>query len=185
MKKQTFTFLMVILFCHSFLLMSQEDVNNGMHIQAQSVSGGSHKGEFHIGIQNFALTNLGDRSVFVVNPRIGYMVSNLDMIYLDVNYLQSLDIFKSLETNLNYRRYLCESKFQPFIQAGLGYGFANWSESPNGNEYRNNYFTAKTGIGVSYRYKRWAFEVGMQYEYNSGSSGRIDFKPMFGVSFSF
>jgi hypothetical protein len=53
------------------------------------------------------------------------------------------------------------------------------------NKSYNKYYKAETGVGVSYRYKRWSFEVGMKANYNEYGSGRFQLKPMVGVSFSF
>jgi hypothetical protein len=71
------------------------------------------------------------------------------------------------------------------MQFGIGAGYLEQQEISCGDwEYRN-YYKAETGVGVSYRYKRWTFEAGMKGIYNQYGNGRVQLAPMVGVSFSF
>lgn len=147
----------------------------------------NQKGEFHIGLNNLAHTeDWGGR--VSITPRIGYSFTDLDMVYLDF----TLSGFNkngyegfNFESTLEYRRYFKSGQFRPFMQFGAGIGYRESEERLYGTWDYRNYYKAETGIGVSYRHKRWTFEVGMKGVYNQYGNGRVQFAPMVGVSFSF
>ena len=121
-------------------------------------------------------------------PRFGYMMSDMDLVFIDFTYVYQNNYTKegfNLESSVNYRRYFKTGTFRPFIQAGIGLGYSEFSNQHFNTDYYQHYLKAESGIGVSYRYKRWTFEAGMQMNYNEYGTGRLQLKPMIGVSFSF
>jgi len=147
----------------------------------------SIKGEFQIGLNDFALTeDWGSR--FKIRPRLGYSISDKDMIFVDFTYSEfniNLKKGSNFESSLNYRRYLKSGQFRPFVQIGIGGGYEQYHKISDNIEISDQYLKAETGTGVSYRYKRWTFEVGVKANYNEFGNGRVQFAPMIGVSFSF
>lgn len=144
-------------------------------------------GEFHIGLNDFASLEEGT-SKFRITPRFGYSITDLDMVYIDftyVNFYYSRHEGYNLETSLNYRRYFKSGAFRPFVQFGIGVGYQESEDIHSEVRSYNTYGKIESGIGVSYRYKRWSFEGGMKLNYNENGVGRVQFKPMVGVSFSF
>lgn len=115
------------------------------------------------------------------------MLTDYDMLFISGRYSwnprESID--KTFELGLNYRRYFRESNFRPFIQSGIGLGYVNYSDYDNEIDQKSSYGTFDVGAGVSYRYKRWQIELGIQSEYNRNKTGRIYLMPLWGISFTF
>lgn len=179
--------MLMIFFSASLVVLGQESVPIEIQKQKASYTGLSQKGEFHIGLQDLSTTSQIGGSFFSINPRIGYMMTHYDMIFLDARYTSQNEHYDGyrIEFNFNYRRYFGDTKLRFFLQANAGYGYSDFRYRPFNSEHIQNYYMLGTGAGVSYRYKRWTFEVGMKMEYNGNGSGRIEIQPMVGVSFSF
>lgn len=147
----------------------------------------NNKGEFHIGLNDFTISEEGS-SRFRISPRFGYSITDMDLLYVEVSFTKFLDGVEEghfWESTINYRRYLKSGQFRPFVQIGFGGGSQYQKNDFYNSEIRSQYFKAETGAGVSYRYKRWAFEAGIKANYNENSTDRVQIKPLVGVSFSF
>lgn len=187
MKKQSLLFILGLLIVLPFVSIGQTDVNDSISSNTTISNYGPKKGEFHIGLTDFASLEDGG-SIVRIMPRFGYMISDMDMVFIDFTYVKQITSSSegfNLESSVNYRRYFSKGAFRPFIQFGLGAGFSEYQDIRNHIELDDFYIKFGTGAGVSYRYKRWTFEVGMQMNYNEYGSGRVQMKPMIGVSFTF
>ncbi|NOR86494.1 MAG: outer membrane beta-barrel protein [Bacteroidales bacterium] len=185
MKKQSLQFLVLLFMGVSLASFAQDEIISETISKPSSSDGKLKKGEFHIGIQGFGTTSFSGGSDYTTfNPRIGYMVSNHDMIFMDFQYTWITGFYQGSEYDLklNYRRYFGELKIKPFVQGGVGIGYANLQDIRYNNQYERTYLNLSTGVGVSYRYKRWSFEVGLNTEIKHG---RIYLQPKGGVSISF
>lgn len=110
------------------------------------------------------------------------MVTNYNLLFISGRYAWNPREYmdRTFELGLNYRRYFWESDFRPFIQSGIGMGFVNYSDDYSINDQKSNYGIFDVGVGVSYKYKRWQFELGIQSEYNRNKTGRIYLMPLWG-----
>lgn len=179
MKKTTTILILSFTFFLFKTVSAQESVKQNEELNLT--------GEFHIGLTDFASLEDGVSKLRIM-PRFGYMISNTDMLYIDFTYVyEQGDISKgfNIESSVNYRKYLKEGTFRPFIQAGIGAGYKESTNIYLDLDSYQQYIKAVTGVGISYRYKRWTFEAGMQFNYNEYGTGRFQLKPMVGVSFSF
>lgn len=188
MKTHLSIFVFVAIFVFPALSNAQETATSDSLFNLKAKQIYSPKGSFNIALQNFAfgeIENLETSRSF--STRVGYMISNHDMVFLDGDFSWNprTEVDRTIETSLNYRRYFLNSAFQPFVQTGVGVGFASYSEDYSTNNYQKTYGVFNAGAGVSYHYKRWSFEVGIQTEYNHNYTGRIYLLPLWGISFSF
>lgn len=187
MKNQSLLLILGLLLSLPFVSLGQTEINDSISLKCSSANVGPKKGEFHIGLTDFASLEDGTSKIRIM-PRFGYMVSDNDMIFIDFTYQiqRNMDYEGfNLESSLNYRRYLLKGAFRPFFQFGLGAGFRAYEETRSNMITNDYYMKVGTGAGVSYRYKKWSFEAGMQMNYNEYGTGRVQFKPLVGVSFSF
>lgn len=150
----------------------------------------SNKGKFHIGVQNLSLQDHMGVKVFTLSPRIGYMITDKDMVFADMELMlySRLHDGNNNEFSLNFRRFLNKKAFRPFLQAGIGYGSFDYNVSTAFLGYnvnvKDDYMIYKIGAGFSFTYKRWSIETGLQADYNKLGNSVFRFKPVFGVSFS-
>ncbi len=185
MKKQSLLFLVVIMLGASIPAFAQDELSDYLVEKSNSSGGELKKGEFHIGIQGFGTgTFSGGSDYMTINPRIGYMVSNHDMVFMDFQYSLITGFYQGsiYDLNINYRRYFGKLKIKPFVQGGVGIGYSNLEDIRYSSQNERIYLNLSTGVGVSYRYKRWSFEVGLNTEIKHG---RIYLQPKGGVSISF
>jgi len=188
MKAQSLFLVAVMLFAYPVLMSAQKAIDTDSLVQSGARNYDSQKGEFHIAIQNFSFGEIyGGKFSGSVSTRVGCMISNNDMLFINGQFAwnprYALD--RNIEVSLNYRRYFGHSAFKPFVQSGIGLGHARFSDEYYINNYKKLYGTFNVGTGVSFRYKRWGFEVGIQTEYDHNFTGRVYLKPLFGISFSF
>lgn len=186
MKKQSLLFIVVLLFTGVLTSFSQENSSVIEVGKTNSSKSGLKKGEFHVGIQDLRFGFSTGHTSMNIAARFGYMVSDKDMIFAAASYsgITGFD-FNTIETSLNYRRYFGTKALKPFAQVGAGHGFVHYPESSYSLTKDENYFHANAGLGVSYRYKKWSFETGLQLIYNQQGSSNVKIAPMVGVSFSF
>lgn len=187
MKKQTLLFILGLFLVLPFVSLGQTDVVDSTSSKATTSSYGPKKGEFHIGLTDFASLEDGGSKVRIM-PRFGYMISDMDLVFIDFTYVYQL--YRShegfnIESSINYRRYFSKGVFRPFVQVGAGVGYREFTDIRTDINTDDQYFKVGTGAGVSYRYKKWSFETGIQMNYNEYGSGRVQMKPMVGVSFTF
>jgi len=183
---KTFITLLIALFfispIISFAQSSESaDVNKSMKTSYQYNS-------FQLAIQNFALGEIyTGRPFYAIEFRAGYQFKINNLVSLQGRFAENprRDIFRTIEAGINYRRYFGHSVFQPFVQAGIGLGRYLMSEDFYSQNHQKYYGTANLGVGVSYKYRSWGFEVGLQNDYNRDFSGRIALRPLWGISFSF
>lgn len=188
MKTQSLLFILGFLIVLPMISLGQNETDNLLKSKSSSANNGPKKGAFHIGIQDIRVNFYGNgRTYFSISPRIGYMLSDKDMIFADAYFSELFvnDRVKNLEFALNYRRYFGKSALKPFVQAGMGYGYIKFPDYDSTPGREDEYYVGNIGAGVSYRYKRWSFETGLQLNYNQIHNNNISLKPMFGVSFSF
>ena len=185
MKKQSLLLLAVLFFGPIMMSLAQEEMSIKKVEQLKSDKWELKKGEFHIGVQDMSVTFYSGRTYMSISPRVGYMISNNDMLFaaFSMSKLTGEKLY-SLEGSLNYRRYFGKSAFKPFAQIGAGYGYFHYPSTTYSVSKDENYFHANAGIGVSYRYRRWSFETGVQLIYNKDNFGNYVIKPMVGVSFA-
>lgn len=148
----------------------------------------SEKGRFHVVLQDFTFgITTGRFTLSSLSLRAGYSFTNRDIAYLSGHYTWNprAGYSNALETEVFYRRYFSDKQIQPFVQIGAGVGYIKYAEENDYNYGHKFYGTLKAGAGVSFRYKRWGFELGIQSNYNQYSTGRISIAPIVGVSFSF
>ncbi len=188
MKKQPLLFLLGLLMALPILVIGQNEAGDTFKSESNSGIYGPKKGEFHLGVQDIRLNIYGGgRTYFNFSPRIGYMISDKDLIFADA-YFSNLfvsDSYTSFEIGINYRRYLGKHALMPFVQTGIGYGKYSYSSTSHYQGVEDNYIHANLGAGVSYRYKKWSIETGLELEYNQTFSDMVILKPMVGASFSF
>ena len=187
MKKQSLLLILGFSIVLPFVSIGQTDVNDSISSNTTISNYGPKKGEFHIGLTDFASLEDGGSKVRIM-PRFGYMISDMDMVFIDFTYSYNLNSTYegfNLESSINYRRYFMEGAFRPFVQAGIGAGYRENKDIRWNTEFSDAYIKVGTGAGVSYRYKKWSFETGIQMNYNEYGSGRVQMKPMIGVSFTF
>lgn len=185
MKKQSLLFLVVIMLGVSIPTFAQDELSDYLVEKSSSSGGELKKGEFHIGIQGIGTGSYTAGSDYMtINPRIGYMVSNHDMIFMDFQYSWITGFYYGsvYDLNINYRRYFGELKIKPFVQAGIGIGYSSLQDTYNHIKSEDFYLNLSTGAGVSYRYNRWSFEVSLNTEI---MHRRIYLQPKGGVSLSF
>ncbi|HEY9114943.1 MAG TPA: hypothetical protein VIN10_09585 [Bacteroidales bacterium] len=187
MKTHLFIIVMVAFFLFPTLSNGQEtQANDSFTLNENQIN--SQKGNFSIALQNFAFGEIENLDIYrSFSTRAAYMISNYDMLFIggQFSWNPRIEVDRTIETSLNYRRYFRNSAFQPFVQAGAGVGFVSYSDDYSTNNYQKTYGVLNVGAGVSYRYKRWSFEVGFQTEYNHNYTGRIYLVPLWGISFSF
>lgn len=188
MEKQSLLFILGLFMALPILVIGQNETEVIPKSESNSLIYGPKKGEFHIGVQDIRLNIYGGgRTYFNFSPRIGYMMSDKDMIFADA-YFSNLfvsDSYSSFEIGLNYRRYFGKRALKPFAQVGIGYGHYSYSSTSYYQGYDDDYIHANLGAGVSYRYKKWSFEMGLELEYNQSFNDMVLLKPMVGVSFTF
>lgn len=189
MQQKTVLFLIVVLFSYTGLISAQElpKADQSILNNDQTITNNS-KGTFNVALQDFSFgaTN-GMFTVSSLSLRAGYSFTNKDMIFISGRYAWNPreDYSKAFETSLFYRRYFTDGALQPFVQFGAGIGYTETIAE----EYKQSdswvYGTMSVGAGVSFKYKRWGFELGIQTDYNRYSTGRISIAPIVGISFSF
>ncbi len=189
MKTNTLFFLLLLFSANPFLTLAQglPGVDQSNHRKAQ-LNTNPQTGKFHIAIQDFSFGAVSNRlTISSFSLRAGYMITNKDMISLSGQYTWNPreGYSKAIETSLFYRRYFLEGAFQPFIQFGGGFGYVDFTHDYMNDNNKSIYGTLSGGTGVSFRYKRWGFELGIQSDFNSYSTGRFTIRPIVGVSFSF
>lgn len=185
MKKQSLLFLVVIMVGAFIPTFAQNELSDTIVDRSSSNGGELKKGEFHIAIQGVGTGSYsGGSDYLTINPRIGYMLSDYDMVFMDFQYSWITGFYKGsvYDLNINYRRYFGKLKIKPFVQAGAGIGYSNLHDIRYNNQKERIYLNLSTGAGVSYRYKRWSFEVSLNTEIKHG---RVYLKPKGGASFSF
>jgi hypothetical protein len=183
---KTFTTLLITLFfippMISFAQSTEStDVNNSMKTSYQNDG-------FQLGIQNFALGEIyTGRPFYAIEFRAGYQFKNNNLVFLHGRFAENprYGISRTIEAGINYRRYFGHAAFQPFVQSGVGIGRYHMSEDYYVQNFQKYYGTFNTAGGVSFTHKRWRFEVGLQADYNRDFSGRVNLRPLWGVSFSF
>ena len=188
MKTKTLLSLLVLLVTFPILTEAQEMQDASQTSVNNALTSDSQKGKFNIAIQNFAFGEIyGSKNSYSFSARLGYMISDQDMVFLDgqfsLNPIYQVD--KTIELGLNYRRYFGNSSFQPFVQSGIALGQITYVDDYYTNDPTKYYGVVDIGAGVSFRHKRWRFEVGIQTEFNHNYSGRVYLLPLFGISFSF
>jgi hypothetical protein len=189
MKQKTIHFLIFMIFAYPVLIKAQDvtEFEQSKQKSNQTITNGS-KGTFNIALQDFSFgATMGMFTFTSLSLRAGYSISNKDMVFLSGRFTSNprVDYSKAIETSLFYRRYFLDGNFQPFLQFGAGLGYTELVEK---EYYRDDswiYGTMSMGTGVSFRYKRWGFELGLQTDYNRYSTGRLSIGPIVGVSFSF
>ena len=189
MKTNALLFLLLLFAVNPFMTLAQglSGVDQSNHRKAQ-LNTDPQKGKFHIAIQDFSFGAVSSRlTISSFSLRAGYMITNKDMISLSGQYTWNPreGYSKAIETSLFYRRYFLEGAFQPFIQFGAGLGYVDFAHDYMNDVNKSIYGTLSTGTGVSFRYKRWGFELGIQSDFNRYSTGRFTIRPIVGVSFSF
>lgn len=179
--KRNFTILLLL------AILSFPNLSSAQHNETEEYN---NKGEFHIGLNDFASLEDGGHSLRIT-PRFGYSFTDRDMIFIDFTFVDFLypghegyEGYK-LESSLNYRRYFTGGQFRPFAQAGVGLGYSQSQNILHKTDSDYQYYKFEIGAGVSYRYKKWSFEAGMKANYNEYGTHRFQTKPMVGVSFSF
>jgi hypothetical protein len=148
----------------------------------------SQKGKFHFAIQGFGMGDiLSMKTSYYLNARLGYMLTDYDMLFISGKYSWNPREYmdRTFELGLNYRRYFREYDFRPFVQSGIGLGYVNYSDDYTVNDQKSSYGIFDVGVGVSYKYKRWQFELGIKSEYNRNKTGRMYLMPLWGISFTF
>ena len=121
-------FLMLVLINFSAIVYAQENKNRETSNESNF---DSQKGKFHIAIQGFGMGDiLNMKTSFYLSSRLGYMVTNYDLLFISGRYAWSPREYmdRTFELGLNYRRYFRESDLRPFIQAVIGMGFVNYSD---------------------------------------------------------
>lgn len=183
MKTHLFILVSVLLIGYPILTKAQETNGGDSLVQSNVKKIDSQKGKFNVAIQSFAFTESSQS----FSTRVGYLISNHDMVFLDGQFSWNPrdQVDRTIETSLNYRRYMGNRAFQPFVQTGIGLGHISYSNNYYTGDYQKNYGVFEIGAGVSFRYKRWGFEVGVQAEYNHNYTGRTYLVPLWGISFSF
>ena len=188
MKTQSLLLFVILIIGYPVLSSAQEEIRSSQSVDSTKNNFNPQKGKFHVAIQNFVLGSFSNSITnWSFSSRVGYMITNNDMVFLSGRYTgnSGQGHYQSLETSLFYRRYFGKSALKPFVQSGIGMGYAKFSED---SYFENNdeiYGILNVGTGVTLQYKRWGFEVGIQSEYNQNFSGRISLTPLFGISFSF
>lgn len=179
--------LLLVGFLSLFTLISPAQ-NDSLTNFSKNVNIDSQKGKFHVAIQKLSITDiLAMKTTRSVSLRAGYMISDHDLLYIDglFSIYPRENIDRTFQLNVNYRRYFGNSVFRPFVQSGLGFGHVNFSDDYYSGTQAKFYGIFKFGGGVSYQYKRWGFEVGMQTDFNHHSTGRFQIRPIWGISYSF
>jgi len=188
MKKQSLLIILGLVMVLPFISNGQTETNRTIPVKSETKVYGPKKGEFHIGIQDIRLQIYGNgRSFFNFSPRIGYMITDKDMVFVDAYFSNIFedDLWKNIEVAINYRRYFGKNALKPFAQGGIGYGYFPRHQTSYYGGSEKDYIHANIGAGLSYRYKRWSIEAGLELEYNQFNNDAIVLKPMVGVSFSF
>lgn len=177
--------LTCLLISSSVFVNAQENISTDT---SESKNYLSQKGKFHFAIQGFGMGDiLNMNTSYYIDTRLGYMLTDFDALFISGKYSWNPREYmnRTLELGLNYRRYFRESNFQPFVQTGIGLGFVKYTEDYDVTNQKSSYGIWDVGAGVSYKYKRWQFELGVQSEYNSNKTGRIYLMPLWGISFTF
>ncbi len=177
--------LMIVLINFSAIVYAQEIKNIDT---SEEINYDSQKGKFHIAIQGFGMGDiLNMKTSYYLSTRLGYMLTDNDMLFISGKYSWNPREYmdRTYEYGINYRRYFRESDFRPFVQSGIGMGYVNYSDDYSVNDQKSSYAIFDIGVGVSYKYKRWQFELGVQTEYNRNKTGRIYLMPLWGISFTF
>ena len=177
--------LMLVLISFSAIVCAQEIKSMDT---SEETNSDSQKGKFHIAIQGFGMGDiLSMKTSYHLSSRLGYMLTDNDMLFISGKYSWNPREYmdNTFELGINYRRYFRESDFRPFVQTGIGMGYVNYSDDYTVNDQKSSYGIFDVGAGVSYEYKRWQFELGIQSEYNRNKTGRIYLMPLWGISFSF
>jgi len=188
MKTHSLLLIAILLGICPILSMAQENMQSGIQHDSANSKFNNQKGKFHVAIQNFGIGLSSDGlSGWSLSSRVGYMITNNDMIYLSGQFAHftGLGTSTTIESSLYYRRYFGNMMIRSFIQSGVGIGFQKNSGGSYENYDPNYYGLFSVGTGVALQYRRWGFEAGIQSEYNQNFSGRIVLKPIFGISFSF
>ena len=188
MKTQSLLLFVILLIGYPVLSSAQEEIRTSQPVDSTKNNFNPQKGKFLVAIQNFSFGEIyGGKFSGSVSTRVGYMITNNDMLFISGQFAWNprYQLDRNIEVSLNYRRYFGHSVFKPFVQSGIGLGHARLSDEYYINDYKKLYGIFNVGTGVSFRYKRWGFEVGIQSEYNQNFSGRISLTPLFGISFSF
>lgn len=188
MKTQALLFSLFCIVIFPALLNAQEAKNPELKTTSVVEIPNSQKGKFHFALQDFSFGAISGRfTVSSIGFRLGYGITHKDMVFLGSQFIWNPrdGYARTIETKLFYRRYFLDGAFQPFVQAGGGIGFADFTEMSTYNYSKQVYGIFSGGAGVSFRVKRWAFELGMQSDFNRNSTGRFSIGPIVGVSFSF
>jgi len=146
------------------------------------------KGTFNVALQDFSFGATQDMfTVSSLSLRAGYSFTNKDMVFLSGRFTWNPreNYTKAFETSLFYRRYFTDGAFQPFVQFGTGIGYTETLAGEYNLGDHWVYGTMSAGVGASFKYKRWGFELGIQTDYNRYSTGRFSIAPIVGISFSF
>lgn len=189
MKTNTLLLTLSVLTAFSVSIMAQGlpgiDQNSPLK-QQHAVPG--QKGKFNIALQDFSFGAVSNNFTLAgLGVRAGYSITNKDMVFLSGQFTWNPrdGYAKAIETALFYRRYFREGAFQPFMQFGGGLGYVEFNENEMNFNPNKFYGTLSGGTGVSFRYKRWGFEMGIQSDFNRYSTGRFSIRPIAGISFSF
>ena len=189
MKTNILLFLLLLFATNPFMTIAQDLPGDDQSENRKTqLNAEPQKGKFHIAIQDFSFGAVSSQfTISSFSLRAGYMITNKDMIFLSGQYTWNPreGYSKAIETSLFYRRYFLEGAFQPFIQFGGGLGYVDFTNDYMNVNNKSIYGTLSTGTGVSFRYKRWGFELGIQSDFNRYSTGRFSIRPIVGVSFSF
>ena len=189
MKTNTLFLMMLLFMITPFMTFAQglPGVDQSTPRNSKQVFN-SQKGKFHIAVQDFSFGAVSNRlTISSFSLRAGYMMTNKDMIFLSgqCTWNPREGYSKAIETSLLYRRYFLDGAIQPFIQFGGGFGYVDFTHDYMNFNNKSIYGTLSTGAGVSFRYKRWGFEMGIQSDFNRYSTGRFSIRPIVGISFSF
>jgi hypothetical protein len=188
MKTSSLLLIAILLMGCPVFISAQQTFGEDSLNQSKPSGFDYQKGTFHIAIQNFGFgVGTGEFHFSTFSARFGYMITNNDMIFLDGLYSWRPGYLakNSVELGIKYRRYFGNHSIRPFVQSGFGMGHLAYSKENNPEMFNKYYGVFDIGAGVSFGYKRWKFEFGIQSGYNHSSSGRVNLLPLVGVSFSF
>jgi len=176
MKKLKLLLATTLIVLSTSIITGQEINTVETNKSANTVNPNLIKGKSQIAIDGLSFGFGYGRVIGSIGMRYGYFVANNNLLFINGEFSTYGNDYQRYKLGLNYRRYFNLKKITPYAQIGFGGGIENFYVN------KNDWFGEVTlGGGVAFQVKKFGFELGMQLDIWD----KVNFKPTFGVSYTF
>ena len=177
MKKLQLLLLVTALVLTTSIVKSQETFGEEEKKGSTTFNPNFIKGKSQIAIDGLSFGWGYGRVIASIGARYGYFVTDNNLLFINGEFSTYGSGYQGYKLGLNYRRYFTlKENISPYAQIGFGGGIQNFY-----NKESERFGEVTLGGGVTFKVKKFGFDLGMQLEIWDN----VNFKPTFGVSYTF